>query len=310
MSEAIRLKIGPRGLQKMMWHRAAWQALGSDVSMQVYATQDDAADIFHQAVAWLEEFETQVSRFRPDSQVSRWNRGEIQQMDGLAQEALAASRWAADLTGGLLDPMIGTQMQQAGYGDSRSGIEAEISWELAWQQPTHIAQPREEKTWQLESLPRGYQYDPGGAGKGLAADLLMEKFAGRARALLIDLGGDLRIHSQEDLPAFPVGLVDPRSGGEWHTLQMHSGAVATSSFCRRLWLDKDGKPRHHLLSPRDGQPVWNEWAGVVALAPTALEAETRAKWALLSASTEPLIHGGFLYPADPKLSAREVGLKA
>jgi thiamine biosynthesis lipoprotein len=89
---------------------------------------------------------------------------------------------------------------------------------------------------------------------------------------------------------------------------MNGGSVATSSFCRRLWVDSHGKPCHHLLSPLDGRPVWNNLAGVAALAPTALEAETRAKWALLSGSAHPLVYGGIIYPADPKESPQEVGL--
>jgi thiamine biosynthesis lipoprotein len=41
-------------------------------------------------------------------------------------------------------------------------------------------------------------------------------------------------------------------------------------------------PAHHLLDPSTGRPAWTGLAGVTALAPTALEAETLAKAAFLA----------------------------
>ena len=50
----------------------------------------------------------------------------------------------------------------------------------------------------------------------------------------------------------------------------------------RLWRDASGRPAHHLLDPSTGRPAWTGLVGATALAPTALEAETLAKTALLS----------------------------
>ena len=44
----------------------------------------------------------------------------------------------------------------------------------------------------------------------------------------------------------------------------------------------DGGFAHHLLDPATGAPAWTGLISVTALAPTALEAETLAKAALLS----------------------------
>ena len=78
-----------------------------------------------------------------------------------------------------------------------------------------------------------------------------------------------------------------RSRGEpIQTLQLTNGAVATSGIDRRLWRAPDGSPRHHLLDPATGKPAWTGVIGATALAPTALEAETLAKAALLSGPDE------------------------
>jgi thiamine biosynthesis lipoprotein len=74
----------------------------------------------------------------------------------------------------------------------------------------------------------------------------------------------------------------------------HAGGVATSGIDRRCW-----EGGHHLLDPSTGRPAYTGLVGATALAPTAVEAEARAKAAVLSGPeggrdwlTE---HGGFLF---------------
>ena len=58
--------------------------------------------------------------------------------------------------------------------------------------------------------------------------------------------------------------------------------MATSGIGRRSWLDACGAPAHHLLNPATGRPAFTGVTQATALAPTALEAEARAKAAVLS----------------------------
>jgi FAD:protein FMN transferase len=74
--------------------------------------------------------------------------------------------------------------------------------------------------------------------------------------------------------------------------------VATSGLNVRLWRDGDGRPVHHLLDPSTGRPAWTGLVGATALAPTALEAETLAKIALLSGSPRALARYGGLVVRD------------
>ena len=59
-----------------------------------------------------------------------------------------------------------------------------------------------------------------------------------------------------------------------------SGAVATSGLRTRIWGTDEGFA-HHLIDPARGTPAWTGVIQATALAPTALEAETLAKIALL-----------------------------
>jgi thiamine biosynthesis lipoprotein len=56
--------------------------------------------------------------------------------------------------------------------------------------------------------------------------------------------------------------------------------VATSGLRTRIWRTDHGFA-HHLVDPGRGRPAWTGVIQATALAPTALEAETLAKAALL-----------------------------
>jgi thiamine biosynthesis lipoprotein len=88
------------------------------------------------------------------------------------------------------------------------------------------------------------------------------------------------------------------------TIRLASGAVATSGITRRSWIDPDGRIAHHLINPETGEPAWTGVVQVTAIAPTGVEAEVRAKAALLSgpeAAAGWLVHGGVLVLGDGRI---------
>ncbi len=99
-----------------------------------------------------------------------------------------------------------------------------------------------------------------------------------------------------------VEVEHPLSGECMHTLQLSGGGVATSGLNVRIWERDDGRFAHHLLDPFTGEPVWSGLIGATALAPSALEAETLSKLALLSgpAGARRVLreHGGLVVHDD------------
>jgi FAD:protein FMN transferase len=137
------------------------------------------------------------------------------------------------------------------------------------------------------SRPPGVALDSGGLGKGLAADLV----ADRLRALpsyAIDCLGDVRVGGA----ARALRVASPWDGGVLAVLTLTDGAAATSGVTRRGW---------HLIDPGTGRPARTGIVQATALAPTALEAEVRAKAALLAgaaSAADHLPHGGLVALAD------------
>ena len=85
----------------------------------------------------------------------------------------------------------------------------------------------------------GVGFDPGGIGKGFAADLVLDELlAEGAGGACVNLGGDVRVGGLgPDGGDWTVTVEDPRdpAGPPLVTLLLADGAVATSSRCRRRW---------------------------------------------------------------------------
>ena len=96
-------------------------------------------------------------------------------------------------------------------------------------------------------------------------------------------------------------VTSPFDGRVLHTWRLADAGVATSGIGRRSWLDRRGEPAHHLLDPATGRPAFTGVVQATAVAPTALEAETRAKAAVLGGPGEAarwLPHGGLVVLDD------------
>ena len=243
---------------------------------------------------FVADFEAALSRFRPESELCRLNadRRERVPASALLRRAVAAGLFAAERSGGLVDPTLVGEIERAGYVSSRAGMAGlPLRDALAEAPARRPAQPRSEQRWRDVVVdeeageivrPPGLRFDTGGTGKGLAADLLAAGLHGYSR-FVVDCGGDIRIGGADALAhPYEVFVEHPLSGERAHVLRLGSGGVATSGINVRIWRDEGGRVAHHLLDPASGEPAWTGLVGATALGATALEAETLSKAALLS----------------------------
>ncbi len=273
--------------------------------------------------AFLVDFDQRLSRFRSDSELSALNRDSqpVVPASELLRGAVRAALWAAERSGGLVDPTLVDELERVGYCASRDGVPpASVSAAVAAAPPPRPANPSPHGRWREVRVddragtverPPGLRLDSGGTGKGLAADLAAGLLVGHAR-FVVDCGGDLRVGGPgaEDDP-YPVEVEHPLTGARVIVLRVAGGGVATSGINVRLWRTGGGGFAHHLLDPATGRPAWTGLVGVTALGSTALEAETFAKAALLSGPavgrTWLAQRGGILVHAGGE--AERVGLR-
>jgi thiamine biosynthesis lipoprotein len=132
------------------------------------------------------------------------------------------------------------------------------------------------------TVPAGLALDPGGIGKGFAADLAVDRLlaAGVAGAL-VEIGGDLAMGGTPVDEAgwlVNVELPDP-ADGILCSLAISGGGVATSSTRSRRWV-LDGVERHHQIDPFTERCSTTDLIAVTVIAPTGWLAEVHATAAL------------------------------
>ncbi|MEZ4767445.1 MAG: FAD:protein FMN transferase [Caldilineales bacterium] len=265
-------------------HEVHFRAMNTDVGIWLWSTSTQANLALARAEQRFEEAEAELSRFRPDSGLSRLNatagKGP-QPVSPLLWTVLAHAVDAARRTRGMFDPTLLEVLRAAGYnrsfellGSSASSLPAPSRSAWGW----HCIRLHEAAG--LVELPAGFGIDLGGIAKGWTVDRVALSLAEHG-AVLVDAGGDIRAVGAPGGQPWPVAVQDPfDETQDVAVLALGDGAVATSSIGRRRW-QSGGKTMHHLIDPRTGQPSDSDLYSVTVLADTAEEAEVAAKTALM-----------------------------
>lgn len=303
----------------------SFRTMGTEVRVLIGRRLDDSLPDPGEIGAMVEndllDFDRRMSRFRPESELSRFNRDPREQVPASAmlRVAVRAGLWAAERTGGLVDPTLLGQVEAAGYVTSREGVRsAPLAEALATAPPRRPAHADPRAAWRSIQVldeagairrPPGVRFDTGGTGKGLAADLVARRLDGYAR-FAIDCGGDVRVGGNDpnDEPV-EIEVRHPQTGNAASAFTIVRGAAATSGFDVRVWRLPDGRHAHHLIDPATGEPAWTGLICATARAQTALEADVLAKAALLSgpegAHRYLAEHGGVIVRDDGRVE--EIG---
>lgn len=237
-------------------------AMGSEAHVMVVGGPPRLREV---AVRRLAELERLWSRFVPSSEISRYNRSGRPWRDlTLSDETrllLSRAEEGRLVSGGRFDPWILGPMHAIGYSEPLGG-------------PTRESVPRPGI-----SAPdvAGNGFDPGGIGKGLAADLIAEEvMAAGASGVLVNVGGDLRVMGAPPAAdAWLVEVADPL-GAAPAMVSLGEGGVATSSPLKRRWVH-EGRDRHHLVDPGTGESAAAPALSVTVVAGTAWQAEVLCK---------------------------------
>jgi thiamine biosynthesis lipoprotein len=229
----------------------------------------------------IAELERRWSRFIEDSEISALNRyaGTPVKVSRETVELVARAIDAWRLTNGVFDPTVLGAVVRAGYDRSFDTLGPEVhsgSSDLA------LGTGSIEILDQIIRLPRGSGFDPGGIGKGLAADIVAgELRAAGADGACINLGGDVRVYGPSPRgDAWTIAVDHPWCADPIARIGITDGAAATSTTLRRQW-SVGGEPRHHLIDTATGQPSTRDLTYVTVVAANAWVAEVLAKAVLL-----------------------------
>jgi len=260
-------------------------ALRSTIRIAIVAP--DARGLVVRARDAIRDFEACASRFRPDSELCALNADPraVVPASRRLRDAVRAALWAAERSGGLVDPCLLDALEAAGYRRSLARDELISPAETNSSHAGRPARPHPAARWRhvrVDDLrgtierPPGFRLDLGGSGKG------PRRRPRREHARLGSLLGRRcrrrrpRRRSVRGARRAPVRRAARRSAA---ARQRRSG-----DFEHRapLLVDRGGRNRAPSAGPATGRPAWTGLLAVTALAPTTLEAETLSKAALLS----------------------------
>jgi thiamine biosynthesis lipoprotein len=285
--------------------RVSLAALGTTAELLTWPGEaiDDALAILRRE---LSAIDAACSRFRADSELTRFNRaaGQWVEVTPLFLEALDTALVAALQTGGAVDPTVGPALCLLGYDVDFSSVPPDgPGLAISYQAVPGWSRVEVDRSAARARAPKGTGLDFGATAKALAADRAARLISSATGAgTLVSLGGDLSIQGAPPPGGWPVHVTDDHRAtvaAPGQTVALTGGGLATSSTTTRSW-ERGGQKIHHIVDPATGQPATGPWRTVSVAAATCVDANT--------ASTAALVMGARAVPwlAGTGLPARLV----
>jgi len=258
------------------------QIMGGHFALTVV---DADAQLGSEVIDYLRSLEDLWSRFLPTSEVSQLNSSPGIPVK-VSPETLKLVRLLIEgfrLTNGLFDPTTLPLTLANGYVSSHVDVSRTTVLPESATWPGDIESIVINEADQTVTLPVGTTLDPGGLGKGLAADLAVELAMSRgARGALVSANGDVRASGiSPDGRSWRIGIEHPLEKHlEIAQVHISDGAVVTSSRMTNRWTT-DAGDTHHIIDPKTGKSAQTEVLSATVVSAEAALGEVLAKLAFL-----------------------------
>jgi thiamine biosynthesis lipoprotein ApbE len=229
-----------------------------------------------------------ASRFREDSELSRLNAtpGREVIVSPLLARLIDAALRGARLTGGAVDPTVGSAIKLAGYDTDFADVPADgiaidlvVSRVPGWQAIAFNERSR------AVLVPGGVELDLGATAKALTSDLAAAAALGKigGGGVLVSLGGDIAVAGEPPDEGWLILASEdsgaPIKNGE-ETISISSGGIATSTTTVRRWT-RGGVTLHHIIDPVTGLPSDGPWRTATVVAGTCVDANIASTAAIV-----------------------------
>jgi thiamine biosynthesis lipoprotein len=229
-----------------------------------------------------------ASRFRDDSELSRLNASPERDVtvSPLLAQAIAAALRGAELSGGAVDPTVGSAVRLAGYDTDFAQVPADGDRiRLYAERVPGWRAVRLDRTARTVRVPRGVEIDLGATAKALTSDLAAaaaSKAIGGA-GVLVSLGGDIAVAGEAPADGWSIQTSDDSAAPIDETqeaISITSGGIATSSTTVRRWT-RGGVVMHHIIDPATGLPADTCWRTVSVVAANCVDANIASTAAIV-----------------------------
>ncbi len=244
--------------------------------------------IFAQVESRVHQLEGKWSRFLADSEVSQLAKAADEWVNVSLDTIVLVEtmQLAHRITEGRYDPTMVHEIVNLGYGNSIDDA-SQLSFTIDLPSIGRSVQDFiVDRSAQTIYAPAGIALDPGGVGKGLAADLVVtEMLEDGTEGLLLSIGGDIAASGTPPTSeGWHIDVGNPYDRSETlRSIVLSGGGCATSSTQTRRW-KQDGQSRHHILDPQHRGTSQTDLASATVITTAGWRAEVFATAALLEAS--------------------------
>jgi len=233
----------------------------------------------------LEEVNDQMSTWRPDSEISRFNTSDSTDWFEVSTATVSVLKEASrisELSDGAFDVTVSPLVALWGFnrpdgeqrkiplGTTIAVTRHHVGYDLivTRDSPPSLRKKHPQTTVDLSGIAKGYGVD-------VIADYLSEKkFSG----YMVEIGGEVRARGlKSDGSAWTIGIEKPTESGRalLDTVKLVDQSMATSGDYRNFF-EQDGKRYSHTIDPRTGKPVEFRLASVSVVSKSCMTADALA----------------------------------
>ena len=235
--------------------QVVFPAMGNTVNLTVIGDHE----LIDVATRRIAELESRWSRFIATSDVSRLNRSAGRPTPVHADTVTLVNYLvsAQAMTNGAFDPTLSPVLNDLGYATSRTSSAGTCTLGPQSRAGCDLSTTLIDTRFDAITLPHGATLDPGGLGKGLAADIVATELTSLgAHGVCLSIGGDVRCAGRGPINgSWIIEVAHPRGDDTLlGRIRLGNGAVATSSVHAKRWT-RDGESVHHVIEPARRAPL-------------------------------------------------------
>ncbi len=239
-------------------------ALGTTYHVKIFPSQNSKPVSKQDIDSVIEAINNSLSTYRPNSLISRINKGEVLKTDLHFVEVYNAAEKIYFETDGLYDPTIGILVNAWGFGPQKKikNIERDSSIVDSLKKFVNYKFLHLDKKGYLRKRYPQVYIDYNSIAKGYAIDRVGQMLADKGfKNYLVEIGGEVLAKGKNIAKdrAWLVAIDNPdrQHGNKFISkIALSDQAIATSGNYRKYYVDKKtGRKYVHTLNPKTGYPV-------------------------------------------------------
>lgn len=228
--------------------------------------------------AFLAELDAQMSTYRDDSAIERFNRAPAGTCQPMAEPILELVRYGqelGELSGGAFDLTLEPLLNLWGFGPKGQGEQVPSSAALA-EARQRVGQHQLRIEGRQLCKDAALEVDFNAIAAGYAVDRIGELLQARGvRSYMVEATGELKaVGRKPDGSPWRIAIEAPRDDQRvaQRVIELDGYGVSTSGDYRN-YFEENGQRYSHSLDPRSGAPINHRLAAVTVITPSALHAD-------------------------------------